>query len=622
MINKTLLIFFIIPVLVYSQQSSVQLIKNSGQYYYGTGIAITEQEATDAALSELTKSIAVRVTSEFNRDVIETSKDFNETVKSILNTYSIATITSHEKIVTPLDDKIEVFVYLNKSEVGKIFESRKKLVYDIYQKAQQYEETLNIGYALKSYYFAIVLMNSIPTNEIMFAGKNLITEIPFRINEILNKTKFQLKSDRKIEDNERELIFTVTYLDKPVQLIEFTFWDGTNQVQVRGIDGECVVRLLGGSIKFDKIDINLKYSYYESRDEVKEVGDLWGLVVKPTFSFPIQIMLNKSIPVSEKKKPVKEKIDVKKDDLFRKKDFYIDKGYYKLNLVYGDSCMVIQKIGEETLKFLEILKESSLPKVEQYYSDDSFLKDKITKLIKFNNPAIIGESIDAEINKTFTGWELRKIRVLNKYKTLKKQSSEYIILDFDNEGKIYDVTFGVLENVYDKVQEQAKYGNDWINRQTIMKFVEKYRTSFLCRDLSTIDSLFADEAVIIVGRILRKTSIKDGYKYLKISDEQPEASYIQYTKREYLRNLVNLFKRTEDIFIGYSTMEIIRKNIEKVYGISMRQNYNSTSYSDEGYLFLLIDFEDKQPQIYVRSWQPKEWDEQSLIRLSNFNINR
>jgi hypothetical protein len=284
--------------------------------------------------------------------------------------------------------------------------------------------------------------------------------------------------------------------------------------------------------------------------------------------------------------------------------------------------MVIQKIGEETLKFLEILKESSLPKVEQYYSDDSFLKDKITKLIKFNNPAIIGESIDAEINKTFTGWELRKIRVLNKYKTLKKQSSEYIILDFDNEGKIYDVTFGVLENVYDKVQEQAKYGNDWINRQTIMKFVEKYRTSFLCRDLSTIDSLFADEAVIIVGRILRKTSIKDGYKYLKISDEQPEASYIQYTKREYLRNLVNLFKRTEDIFIGYSTMEIIRKNIEKVYGISMRQNYNSTSYSDEGYLFLLIDFEDKQPQIYVRSWQPKEWDEQSLIRLSNFNINR
>jgi hypothetical protein len=619
--KKILLGLTIIATVSLAQQPSIQHIKSSGQYYYGTGIAVNEPEANDAALSELTKSIAVRVTSEFKRDVVETSKDFSETVNNILSTYSLATITNHEKIVTQVDGKIEVFVYLDKSEVVKLFESRKKLVYDIYQKAIQYEAGLNIGYALKSYYFAVVLMNSIPSNEIMLEGKNLVTEIPFRINEILSKTKFILKSDRKTAENERELIFNVSCLDKPVQLIEFTFWDGTNQVQVRGIDGECVLRLLGSSVNFDKINIDIKYNYYESRDEIKEVGDLWNLVVKPAFNFTKQINLVNTPVVKEEKKEAKEK-SIEIDEPVRKNDFYSDKGSYKLNLVCNDSCKVVNRIGKETLRFLETLKGNSKSGIGKSYSYDPFLKEKIERLIKYNHPVIVGESIDAGINKTMTGWEMRKIRVLNRYKSINKQSSEYIVLDFDKEGSLYDVTFGVLENVYNKIEDQAKYGGDWINRQTIMKFVEKYRTSFLCRDLNMIDSLFADGAVIIVGRIMKKTSIKDGYKYMKISDEQPEASYIKLTKEQYLKNLESLFKRADDIFIGYSSMEIIRKNAEKVYGISMRQNYNTSSYSDEGYLFLLVDFEGRQPQIYVRSWQPKEWDEGSLIRLSNFNINR
>jgi hypothetical protein len=36
----------------------------------------------------------------------------------------------------------------------------------------------------------------------------------------------------------------------------------------------------------------------------------------------------------------------------------------------------------------------------------------------------------------------------------------------------------------------------------------------------------------------------------------------------------------------------------------MRQSYASTTYADEGYLFLLIDFRETDPLIYVRAWQP------------------
>jgi len=54
----------------------------------------------------------------------------------------------------------------------------------------------------------------------------------------------------------------------------------------------------------------------------------------------------------------------------------------------------------------------------------------------------------------------------------------------------------------------------------------------------------------------------------------------------------------------------------------MRQNYESTTYSDEGYLFLLVDFNHSQPQIYVTAWQPHEWNDNALIKLSNYNINK
>jgi hypothetical protein len=52
----------------------------------------------------------------------------------------------------------------------------------------------------------------------------------------------------------------------------------------------------------------------------------------------------------------------------------------------------------------------------------------------------------------------------------------------------------------------------------------------------------------------------------------------------------------------------------------MRQSYASTTYADEGYLFLLIDFAEEDPMIYVRAWQPETWSDDELIKTANFRI--
>jgi hypothetical protein len=104
-------------------------------------------------------------------------------------------------------------------------------------------------------------------------------------------------------------------------------------------------------------------------------------------------------------------------------------------------------------------------------------------------------------------------------------------------------------------------------------------------------------------------------------DQQPEYDYIKLTKQNYLARLKQVFNMQDDIFLDFGSFDIIKKNnAEGVYGVEMRQSYASTTYADEGYLFLLIDFSERDPLIYVRAWQPNEWSDSALVKTANFRI--
>jgi hypothetical protein len=117
--------------------------------------------------------------------------------------------------------------------------------------------------------------------------------------------------------------------------------------------------------------------------------------------------------------------------------------------------------------------------------------------MQHNRPKVTGGLQQAVINPTRTGYEVRKIRVLHTYPGINKQSTEYLVLDFDEQGKLMDLNLCITEDLYDKFVKQAEYGRDWEQRQEIIKFVEKYRTAFHTRDIKTIDLMFAEEALIL-----------------------------------------------------------------------------------------------------------------------------
>ncbi|MFA5832047.1 MAG: hypothetical protein WDA22_01095 [Bacteroidota bacterium] len=609
---KLLFLLCLFVLNMYAQPITREKIKSSNAYYYGESTAEQEQEASDHALKNLVQSIAVNISSQMTRVVTEKNGKIQDAYEDVVNSYSNATLKDVKFLKQSVSGGIEVFAYMEKSEVLKMFEERKKLVRDIFEKALELEEDLDVANALKYYFFSTILMNSIPDKTVEYQTKNLLIEVPIRINSLINSTKFKLISDKKISEKERELQFEIYTFGKPIRKLDFSCWDGVSQVNVSAVDGVGIFRLIGASASFEKIDLAIKYMYYESREEIKEVSELWGVVVKPTFKNSQNITLSVAKQTQETLPAPVTPITVKKSD-----------EKYSFELTDKDKSPKLKEIELNMLKFMDRLEKKSPDLMKREYASDSFLAEKLSNLVKYNNPTPIDQMIKADVNKTANGWEVRKIRVLTYYPSLNRQATEYLILDFDENGNFYDVNFGTVEQLYEQFAEQGTYGNDWGNRQTIVKFVEKYRSAFLTRNMPMLDSMFAEEAVIIVGRELKKGKKSDNYQYAKVTESQPDIQYVQYTKKQYLANQKKAFQNQKDIFLGYSTFKINKKNnMPGTYGISMKQQYTATSYADEGHLFLLVDFLQDQPQIYVRSWQPKEWSDDAIIKLANFKLNK
>jgi len=600
-------IFLFVVFMISANASDKNSIIKAGEYYYGTGISIDVKEARDLALAELTSQISVFVSSRFESNLIETINGISENVESVIKTHSGAIINNVQTLQQPLSGgKFEVFCYIQRSELLKIYDERKALIAEICDAADEYSVQGNIAHALKHYYFCIILLKSLPDQMVEWQGINYTIQIPRKINALLENISFHYQGDDWEDDSARRVDLGVRIHGQPVAQLDFTFWDGSNQVSVQTRDGQASFYLYGSSVQFESLRINVKYAYYENRNEYSTVEILWPLVTKPVF---------------ESEKGIKLKVESPQlRDRFTKKfnGNPVVPTTNALNLHVDAQDAPGERILGQTLQFIDQISNPQ----SDIYSGDKYLVEKLQRYLKYNTPSVMDQSIEGTVNRTSRGWELRRIRVLHSYPNIHRESTEYLVLDFDSTGTLVDFNMAITDNLYQSFVTAAEYGHDWGNRQDILKFIEKYRMAYLSRDLGTVDLMFSDEALIIVGRIIKRKATSIETLYEKFGDE-PDVEYLRFTKREYLNRLSKTFKANQDLFLDFSSFNIIKKNnAPNVYGVEMRQSYNSSIYSDEGHLFLLIDFEDVDPLIYVRAWQPNEWDQDKLVRTANFRVRK
>lgn len=158
-------------------------------------------------------------------------------------------------------------------------------------------------------------------------------------------------------------------------------------------------------------------------------------------------------------------------------------------------------------------------------------------------------------------------------------------------------------------------------RELIMEFLENYKTAYSLKRLDYIRDIFADDAVIIVGNVVKRNLVQNPEHGMSI-EGQDIIKYNKYDKQTYLANLARSFKLNEFINIRFTNNDVqwLEKYKDReLFGIQIGQEYTSSRYADKGYLFLLLDMTDHDaPLIKVRTWQPNEVSMDKIYSAGDF----
>lgn len=195
----------------------------------------------------------------------------------------------------------------------------------------------------------------------------------------------------------------------------------------------------------------------------------------------------------------------------------------------------------------------------------------------------------------------------------KESHNQEITLTLDPQGRISDFVISMGMHQYASMMKGAKTLEDIDQRQQILHFVEQFRTAYCEKNKQFLEDVFSDDALIITGRVRQRAVAEKGISAV--------VDYTRQSKREYLDRLFKKFDmKNSYINVKFDDIEVERNPLNPdIYGVTVRQEWHSTGYSDVGTVFLLWDFTNKlRPQIYVRTWQPNE--DTHRFRTTEFNF--
>jgi hypothetical protein len=220
------------------------------------------------------------------------------------------------------------------------------------------------------------------------------------------------------------------------------------------------------------------------------------------------------------------------------------------------------------------------------------------------------------------GYEIRNIPV-----TLKPMGSGYtgekekeLTISLTRDGIISGVHMALSNNAFHAVVNKGVDVTDTRRRLEILNFVEAFRSYYDEKDIASLQQVYSDDALIITGRVIQRRSFQNDQPTLK-----PEIVYSKKNKEQYLKSLESTFRRNKFIKVSFDSIQVVRHPAKpNFYGVTLHQNWKSSSYQDDGYVFLLWEFKDdndEHPIVHVRTWQPDRIGAKPLAKKDIFTID-
>jgi hypothetical protein len=196
------------------------------------------------------------------------------------------------------------------------------------------------------------------------------------------------------------------------------------------------------------------------------------------------------------------------------------------------------------------------------------------------------------------------------WKTMAQTEPKADIL-YQNKSLIYSQP-GDTTKVSQTLNGDEKGLIEFERRQQILALLEDYKTAYSRKDYALI-SQFLSKSEFILQDKKKSQSQTSG-------SESADPRMTTITKQDFLQNLRKVFEKEGLIEVTFEGIKITQHpRYPEVYGVNLRQSWKSSEYKDEGYLFLMIDFEDGLiPVIQISAWQPfQETSEKEIITLSD-----
>ena len=561
-------------------------IQKSDNYLIGMGVSASIEEARQTALSDLASKISTKVSSQFNYELINENKgqkvDSESRMKSVINSYSNVTLKDVAEYVVQDKKGYVVYRYMKVSDMRAMFKRRIGLAKKWANEAIEREKEGKVGDALQDFYWSLALLNSCPDADLETIGyseTSMQQDIHRRVKDILEGVTVVATSVEKEPDGQY-LTLKVNYHGKPAVNFNYKYFDGKESGKVyTAKDGEGEL-LIPPSANIRRLKI---LAEYECRDEANIHPDIRSVM---EFTDPVAF------------KAAEFTVDTKNCGTIQKED-------YQVQVVPKNETDSYETMSEQGISSFQ----QTISKIEQgisqrnYQSLRGFFTDEGWKmfdgLVHYGNAKLLRAPMVEFLPDKDGGVICRSFPMSFSFSGNRRTFTEDVVFYLNKDAKVAEVAFGLEQAAVNDIMNRGQWSQE--ARQTMVHFLETYKTAYALKRLDYIDGIFSQDALIITGSIVKGT----GQKEMQPA-KMAQVKYTRQTKEQYIKSLKKCFASNEYVNIRFAD-NTVRRSASKpdIYGIQIKQDYFSSSYGDTGYLFLLIDFQKPEaPLIHVRTWQP------------------
>lgn len=547
----------------------------------------------------------------YNSSYDEESND-NSVQKAVLQSVSSAKFTNVQMRVLEEEPNAKVFCFMSRSEVKKMFEKRANHIVNMVDAGKTAESRMMIDEALRNYYWALVLAKTTPEPvEIEFNDKKgeATSLLPIKIKSVLAMINASVD---EIQDG-KNLILGFTYNGKPVSSLNFKYNDG------QSIVGPIVARDGIGEASMASIpaDGKLHLTYeLRFRNEVdptdSDIASAFNAGILPNINSSVAIAIKNN---SKKKAaaPVLASAEMLAAQPTNDKR--------SIAMQNADNTDDLQK----AVLAVEAAISSNNPKSAfNYFTPEGYTL--FANLMAKNGKVTLVGKAQSHNFIIADGYIIGRATNIKRQFRNGKAFMEKLVYRFNPESrKIESVAFALTQRAENDIMNAAASWPE-VSRWAILNFMEDYQAAFALKRTDYINSIFSDDALIITGTILKKLNNAerafDRSKSLDLGGPK-DIAYSQLSKTEYIDRLRKIFSTREYVHLQFEdnvTRMIDLPAINGInkgaaFGIEIKQRYESTGYSDDGYLTMVFDTRGKLPIIHVRLWQP---DKNNMMSLQEF----